>query len=77
MKVQITQTGASAEKLPIKLRESSTVAAIAREVIEENPREKMAVSNAVKDAYSQLSLINPGLGGGFKIELLEEKIMLQ
>jgi len=63
----ITQTGASAEKLPIKLRESTTVAAIARGVIEENPREKMAISNAVKDAYSQLALINPGLGGGFKI----------
>ena len=69
----ITQTGASAEKLPIKLRESSTVAAIAREVIEENPREKMAVSNAVKDAYSQLSLINPGLGGGFKIAIVRGK----
>ncbi|MFW5986007.1 MAG: HutP family protein [Halanaerobiales bacterium] len=63
----ITQTGASAEKLPIKLRESTTVAAIARGVITENSREKTAVSNAVKDAYSQLALINPGLGGGFKI----------
>ncbi len=66
----ITQTGASAEKLPIKLRESTTVAAIARSVIEENSREKMAISNAVKDAYSQLSLINPGLGGGFKIAVV-------
>ncbi len=66
----ITQTGASAEKLPIKLRESTTVAAIARSVIDENPREKMAISNAVKDAYSQLDLINPGLGGGFKIAVV-------
>jgi len=66
----ITQTGASAEKLPIKLRESTTVAAIARGVINENSREKMAVSNAVKDAYSQLDLVNPGLGGGFKIAVV-------
>lgn len=66
----ITQTGASAEKLPIKLRESTTVAAIARGVITENSREKIAVSNAVKDAYSQLALINPGLGGGFKIAVV-------
>jgi acetoin utilization protein AcuB len=66
----ITQTGASAEKLPIKLRESTTVAAIARGVISENSREKMAVSNAVKDAYSQLALVNPGLGGGFKIAVV-------
>ncbi|AZR74693.1 histidine kinase [Anoxybacter fermentans] len=66
----ITQTGASAEKLAIKLRESTTVAAIARGVISENSREKMAVSNAVKDAYSQLALVNPGLGGGFKIAIV-------
>ncbi len=66
----ITQTGASAEKLPIKLRESTTVAAIARGVISENSREKIAVSNAVKDAYSQLALVNPGLGGGFKIAVV-------
>lgn len=66
----ITQTGASAEKLPIKLRESTTVAAIARGVISENSREKIAISNAVKDAYSQLALINPGLGGGFKIAIV-------
>lgn len=66
----ITQTGASAEKLPIKLRESTTVAAIARGVISETTKEKMAVSNAVKDAYSQLALINPGLGGGFKIAVV-------
>lgn len=66
----ITQTGANAEKLPVKLRESTTVAAIARKVISENSREKSAVSNAVKDAYSQLALINPGLGGGFKIAVV-------
>ena len=32
----------------------------------------MAISNAVKDAYSQLSLINPGLGGGFKIAVVRD-----
>ncbi|MEJ6949606.1 HutP family protein [Natronospora cellulosivora (SeqCode)] len=69
-KAAITQTGANAEKLPIKLRESTTVAAIARSVISENSREKIAVSNAVKDAYSQLALINPGLGGGFKVAVV-------
>ena len=68
----ITQTGANAEKLPIKLRESTTVASIARGVIGENSKEKMAISNAVKDAYSQLSLINPGLGGGFKIAVVRD-----
>lgn len=66
----ITQAGASAEKLPIKLRESTTVAAIAREVIRETSREKIAVSNAVKDAFLQLSFINPGLGGGFKVSVV-------
>lgn len=66
----ITQAGSHAEKLPIKLRESTTVAAIAREVIRETSREKLAVSNAVKDAFLQLSLINPGLGGGFKISIV-------
>ncbi|WP_176714108.1 HutP family protein [Orenia metallireducens] len=69
-RVAITQTGANAENLPIKLRESTTVAAIARGVIKENLREKMAVSNAVKDAYTQLNLVNPGLGGGFKVAIV-------
>ncbi|MCK8816232.1 CBS domain-containing protein [Natroniella sulfidigena] len=69
-KVAITQTGANAENLPIKLRESMTVAAIARGVIKENFKEKMAVSNAVKDAYTQLNLVNPGLGGGFKVSIV-------
>ncbi|GAB6139207.1 HutP family protein [Halanaerobaculum tunisiense] len=68
--VAITQTGANAENLPIKLRESTTVAAIARGVIEETLREKIAVSNAVKDAYNQLNLVNPGLGGGFKVAIV-------
>ncbi len=66
----ITQAGAGAEKLAIKLRESTTVAAIARGVISENSREKMAVSYAVKDAYAQLDLVNPGLGGGFKVAIV-------
>ncbi|MGM0501918.1 MAG: HutP family protein [Bacillota bacterium] len=72
-KAAITQTGASAEDLPIKLRESITVAAIARGVIKENPKEKIAVSNAVKDAYTQLNLVNPGLGGGFKVAIVRGK----
>ncbi|MCK9224348.1 MAG: CBS domain-containing protein [Candidatus Muirbacterium halophilum] len=64
-----TQVGESAERLAIKMRESAIVAAIARSVIKEDLREKMAVSNAVKDVYAQINLINPGLGGGFKIAI--------
>ncbi|MGM0607033.1 MAG: HutP family protein [Candidatus Muiribacteriota bacterium] len=64
-----TQVGANAEKLAVKMRESSIVAAIARNVINEDPREKIAVSNAVKDVYAQINLINPGLGGGFKLAI--------
>lgn len=67
----ITQVGATAEKLPIKLREATIVAAIARSVIKEDPREKFAVSNAVRDIYNQLYIINPGLGGGFKIAIVK------
>ncbi|MGE5554049.1 MAG: HutP family protein [Betaproteobacteria bacterium] len=63
----ITQVGASPEKLAVKLRESTITAAIARGVISEEAREKIGVSNAVRDAYMQLALINPGLGGGFKV----------
>lgn len=63
----ITQVGASPEKLAVKLRESTIAAAIARGVISEEAREKIGVSNAVRDAYMQLALINPGLGGGFKV----------
>ncbi|MFZ2955457.1 MAG: HutP family protein [Candidatus Ozemobacteraceae bacterium] len=66
----ITQVGATAEKLPIKLREATIVAAIARSVIREDAREKFSVSNAVRDIYSQLNIINPGLGGGFKVAIV-------
>lgn len=66
----ITQVGATSEKLPIKLREATIVAAIARSVIREDPREKFSVSNAVRDIYSQLYTINPGLGGGFKVAIV-------
>ncbi len=66
----ITQVGATAEKLPIKLREAVVVAAIARSVIREDAREKYAVSMAVRDLYSQCYLINPGLGGGFKVAIV-------
>lgn len=66
----ITQVGATAEKLPIKMREATIVASIARSVIREDAREKFSVSNAVRDIYSQLHCINPGLGGGFKIAIV-------
>ncbi len=66
----ITQCGASPDKLPVKLRESTIAAAIARGVIGEDSREKIGVSNAVRDAYMQLALINPGLGGGFKVAVV-------
>ena len=66
----ITQVGATAEKLPIKLREAVIVASIARSVIREDAREKYAVSMAVRDLYSQCYTINPGLGGGFKVAIV-------
>lgn len=65
-----TQVGATADKLPIKLREAAIVAAIASGVIKETPNEKIALSNAVRDAYAQLALVNPGLGGGFKMAVV-------
>jgi len=72
-KAVITQVGAPAEKLAIKLRESAIVAAIAKGVISEDTKEKIAVSNAVRDIFSQLNLINPGLGGGFKVAVVRGK----
>ncbi|HHY46963.1 MAG TPA: CBS domain-containing protein [Firmicutes bacterium] len=66
----ITQVGAGPDKLAVKLRESMIAAAVARGVISEDSREKIAVSNAVRDAYAQLAMINPGLGGGFKLALV-------
>lgn len=70
LKAAITQVGANAEKLPIKLRESSIVAAIAYGVIREDLREKIAVSNAIRDIILQLKVISPGLGGGFKMGIV-------
>ena len=69
-KAAITQVGATAEKLPIKLREATIVAAIARSVIKEDMREKFSISQAVRDLYSQCATINPGLGGGFKVAIV-------
>jgi acetoin utilization protein AcuB len=66
-KAAITQVGTSAELLALKLRESMIAASVARGVVQEVPREKIALSNAVRDAYAQLAMSNPGLGGGFKI----------
>jgi acetoin utilization protein AcuB len=70
LKPAITQVGANAEKLPIKLRESAIVAAIAYGVIKEDTREKTAVSNAVRELILQLKMISPGLGGGFKVGIV-------
>lgn len=69
-KAAITQVGATAEKLPIKLREATIVAAIARSVIKEDTREKFAINLAVRDLYSQCATVNPGLGGGFKVAIV-------
>jgi acetoin utilization protein AcuB len=66
----ITQVGANSERLPVKLRESAIVAAIARGVISESTEEKLAVSNAVRDVYAQLLRVHPGLGGGFKLSVV-------
>jgi acetoin utilization protein AcuB len=68
-KPAITQVGANAEKLPIKMRESAIVAAIAYGVIKEDTREKTAVSNAIREII-QLKMISPGLGGGFKVGIV-------
>ncbi|MBI4858793.1 MAG: CBS domain-containing protein [Candidatus Riflebacteria bacterium] len=70
LKPAITQVGANAEKLPIKLRESAIVAAIAYGVIREDMREKTAVSNAIREIVLQLKVIAPGLGGGFKVGIV-------
>ncbi|HHY97934.1 MAG TPA: CBS domain-containing protein [Firmicutes bacterium] len=65
-----TQVGAGPDKLALRLRESMIAAAVARGVIGESSREKIAISNAVRDAYAQLAMINPGLGGGFKLAVV-------
>lgn len=66
----VTQVGANAEKLPIKMRESAIVAAIAYRVIKEDSREKTAVSNAIREIILQMRMISPGLGGGFKLGIV-------
>lgn len=63
----VTQVGTSAEKLPVKLRESAIVAAIAHGVISEETSEKVAVSNAIREMVLQMEMVSPGLGGGYKI----------
>ncbi len=72
-KAAVTQVGANAIELPVKLREGSIVAAIAKGVISEELREKNAVSNAVRDLYAQIEIINRGLGGGFKLAIIRGK----
>ncbi|MBI2945126.1 MAG: CBS domain-containing protein [Candidatus Wallbacteria bacterium] len=66
----VTQVGTTAEKLLVKLRESTIVAAIAHGVIAEDAREKMAVSNAIRDIVLQMEVVNPGLGGGYKLGIV-------
>lgn len=66
----VTQVGTSAEKLPLKMRESSIVAAIAHGVIKEDSREKIAVSGAIRDIVLQMEVVSPGLGGGYKIGIV-------
>jgi acetoin utilization protein AcuB len=66
-KVAITQVGSNPGNLAVKFREGIIVAAINKKVIEENVLEKLAVSNAARDAYMQINILNPGLGGGFKV----------
>lgn len=66
----VTQVGTSAEKLPLKLRESSIVAAIAHGVIKEDSREKIAVSAAIRDIVLQMDVTSPGLGGGYKVGIV-------
>lgn len=66
----VTQVGTSAEKLPLKLRESSIVAAIAHGVIREESNEKVAVSAAIRDIVLQMDVISPGLGGGYKVGIV-------
>jgi len=67
----VTQVGTSAEKLPIKMREYSIVAAIAHGVIQEDTGEKIAVSQAVREIILQMDVISPGLGGGFKMAIVK------
>lgn len=66
----VTQVGANAEKLALKMRESAIVAAIAHGVIQEDTREKVAVSNAIRDIILQMQMISPGLGGGYKLAIV-------
>lgn len=66
----VTQVGTSAEKLPLKLREYSIVAAIAHGVIREDLREKIAVSQAVREIILQMDVVAPGLGGGYKMAIV-------
>jgi len=66
----VTQVGANAEKLAIKMREAAVVAAIAHGVIHETTMEKVAVTNAIRDIINQLEMVSPGLGGGYKLGIV-------
>ncbi len=66
----VTQVGATAERLPIKMREAAVVAAIAHGVIKESGPAKVAVSNAIRDVLNQMDVVSPGLGGGYKLGIV-------
>jgi len=66
----VTQVGANAEKLPVKMREAAVVAAIAHGVIKESAMEKVAVTHAIRDIINQLDTVAPGLGGGYKLGIV-------
>ena len=66
----VTQVGANAEKLAIKLREATIVASIAHGTIKEDLTEKVAVTNAVRDIINQMEMVSPGLGGGYKVSVV-------
>jgi acetoin utilization protein AcuB len=66
----VTQVGANAESLPLKMRESAVVAAIAHGVIKETSSEKVAVSTAIRDILTQMDMVSPGLGGGYKLGIV-------
>ncbi len=71
--VGVTQVGANAEKLAIKMREAAVVAAIAHGVIKEATMEKVAVTNAIRDIINQLEMVSPGLGGGYKLGIVRNE----
>ncbi len=69
----VTQVGAKAEKLAVKMREAAVVASIAHGVIKESNMGKVAVTNATRDIINQLEMVSPGLGGGYKLGIVRRE----